>query len=110
MHHPEGPEENDVSIQRIDETGLERRSILKLGALAAGVLVLHPMEALARGYVTRRVRLKTLPGGSKPEEIPQGPIDLPAWKYGSSSTATDTVLMFRGDPSHQFYGTGAVPD
>ncbi len=35
---------------------------------------------------------------------------LPAWTYGRGSFADDTVLMFRGNPSHTFYGTGPVPD
>ncbi|MGI9520602.1 MAG: PQQ-binding-like beta-propeller repeat protein [Hyphomicrobiaceae bacterium] len=35
---------------------------------------------------------------------------LPTWRYGTSSSARDTVLMFRGNGSHTFYGTGPVPD
>jgi eukaryotic-like serine/threonine-protein kinase len=35
---------------------------------------------------------------------------LPAWRYGHSSVAADTVLMFRGNGSHTFYGTGAIPE
>ncbi|HRD78394.1 MAG TPA: PQQ-binding-like beta-propeller repeat protein [Hyphomicrobiaceae bacterium] len=35
---------------------------------------------------------------------------LPAWRYGTGSHATDTVLMFRGNPAHTFYGTGPIPD
>ena len=38
------------------------------------------------------------------------PIALPEWKYGGNSFADDTVLMFRGNPAHTFYGTGPVPD
>jgi len=37
-------------------------------------------------------------------------LKLPAWRYGSGSFASDTVLMFRGNPSHTFYGTGPVAD
>lgn len=42
---------------------------------------------------------------------PPGPLlELPPWRYGSRSAATDTVLMFRGDPTHTFYGTGPLPE
>ncbi|MCP3972073.1 MAG: PQQ-binding-like beta-propeller repeat protein [Rhodobacteraceae bacterium] len=37
-------------------------------------------------------------------------LTLPRWRYGKGSYADDTVLMFRGNPSHTFYGTGPVPD
>ena len=37
-------------------------------------------------------------------------LDLPAWKYGRNSAADDTVLMFRGNGAHTFYGTGPIPD
>lgn len=37
-------------------------------------------------------------------------ISLPEWKYGTSSVADDTVLMFRGNGAHTFYGTGPVPE
>ncbi|MEM7600117.1 MAG: PQQ-binding-like beta-propeller repeat protein, partial [Verrucomicrobiota bacterium] len=33
---------------------------------------------------------------------------LSPWPYGKSSTSEDTVLMFRGNPSHTFYGTGPI--
>jgi len=36
-------------------------------------------------------------------------IDLPAWRYGRGSFAEDTQLMFRGNPTHTFYGTGPIP-
>jgi len=35
---------------------------------------------------------------------------LKPWAYGGGSFADDTVLMFRGNPAHTFYGTGPVPD
>lgn len=35
---------------------------------------------------------------------------LGPWTYGQGSFADDTVLMFRGNPAHTFYGTGPVPD
>ncbi|MCA9522400.1 MAG: PQQ-binding-like beta-propeller repeat protein [Myxococcales bacterium] len=66
---------------------------LTLGALASS-------EADAR---KRRPRKQT------PDyEIHGGPLKLPAWRYGDSSSAADTVLMFRGNATHTFYGTGPV--
>jgi outer membrane protein assembly factor BamB len=38
------------------------------------------------------------------------PLPLGPWTYGKGSHATDTVLMFRGNPAHTFYGTGPIPD
>ena len=35
---------------------------------------------------------------------------LPPWPYGNDSSATDTVLMFRGNGAHTFYGTGPLPE
>ncbi len=53
-----------------------------------------------------------LSGLGWPEEAgaSRAPLKLPAWKYGPNSFADDTVLMFRGNPAHTFYGTGPVPD
>jgi outer membrane protein assembly factor BamB len=41
---------------------------------------------------------------------PQGVARLPSWPYGNSSTSRETVLMFRGDGSHTFGGTGPIPE
>ena len=38
------------------------------------------------------------------------PLELGPWLHGSSSSSADTVLMFRGNPSHTFYGTGPLSD
>ncbi|MDX2258073.1 MAG: PQQ-binding-like beta-propeller repeat protein [Hyphomicrobiaceae bacterium] len=66
-----------------------RRDIVRGGLCAAGAsLAGAPPAALAAGGVA----------------------ELPAWRYGSGSFASDTVLMFRGNPAHTFYGTGPVPD
>ena len=37
-------------------------------------------------------------------------LSLPKWGYGRNSSAKDTVLMFRGNGAHTFYGTGPVPE
>lgn len=43
-------------------------------------------------------------------EPPATPLELPPWRYGKTSAATDTVIMFRGNPAHTFYGTGPIPE
>lgn len=54
--------------------------------------------------------------GRGPELVPGqtwrsgDPVNLPKWKYGDTSSGDDTVLMFRGNPGHTFYGTGPLPD
>jgi eukaryotic-like serine/threonine-protein kinase len=35
---------------------------------------------------------------------------VPAWDLGEDSASTKTMLMFRGNPSRTFYGTGPLPD
>lgn len=35
---------------------------------------------------------------------------LAPWPYGKGSFAPDTLLMFRGNPAHTFYGTGPIPE
>lgn len=56
--------------------------------------------------------LALLPGFGAPEQAQaaRAPLKLPKWSHGGNSFADDTVLMFRGNPSHTFYGTGPVPD
>lgn len=49
-------------------------------------------------------------GVSLAPPAPQGVARLPAWPYGDSSTSADTVLMFRGDGTHTFGGTGPIPE
>jgi outer membrane protein assembly factor BamB len=64
-----------------------RREVLIGTAAGAGALVLPGQEAAA-----------------------QGAAELDPWPYGRNSFATDTVLMFRGNPAHTFYGTGPLPE
>jgi outer membrane protein assembly factor BamB len=68
--------------------GLNRRDILKASALALpGSSLVASQPASARESIT-----------------------LPDWRYGKNSAATDTVLMFRGNGAHTFYGTGPIPE
>ena len=68
---------------------LSRRDFL-IAATVSNVLALMPATADAK----RRTR----------------GITLPPWRYGRGSYADDTLLMFRGNPSHTFYGTGPIPE
>jgi outer membrane protein assembly factor BamB len=36
--------------------------------------------------------------------------DFPEWNLGDESAAPNTVLMFRGNPRHTFYGTGPISE
>jgi outer membrane protein assembly factor BamB len=54
--------------------------------------------------------LSALVGGPSSPAGAAGIATLPPWPHGSGSFASDTVLMFRGNPAHTFYGTGPVPD
>jgi outer membrane protein assembly factor BamB len=76
---------------------ITRRNVLQGSALAAAGLM-PPLadDAFAAPHPDTKIR--------------ETPLKLPPWKYGGSSTATDTVLMFRGNPAHTFYGTGPIPD
>ena len=49
-------------------------------------------------------------GGLGTAQAAQPGIKLPSWKYGKNSVADDTVLMFRGNGAHTFYGTGPIPE
>lgn len=88
-----------------------RREFLKFivgaGACLAGQLL--PARVLGRPGVKEP---QFLPSGDQSRLLvsPTSPIDLPRWSYGDSSKASDTVLMFRGSPARNFYGTGPVGD
>lgn len=69
---------------------MTRRDVLRAGAGGAALAL-----PFARGA-------GAAPGGGKAV--------LGPWKHGASSFAEDTVLMFRGNPAHTFYGTGPVAD
>jgi len=78
-----------------------------IGAASAATLLTSP--ALAR---QKRVDRPSREAKNTDEKsiYPDKPLDLGPWKYGKGSHADDTVLMFRGNPAHTFYGTGPVPD
>ena len=65
-----------------------RRDVLIGAAAGAGALALAEWEA----------------------EAAPGVAELGPWRYGRGSYARDTLLMFRGNPPHTFYGTGPIPD
>jgi len=91
--------------------GFSRRQFLK-SIVASGVGLASQFaigDLLAAGAATRR---HLSPHGDPVRRIiiPEAPINLPDWNYGDSSSATETVLMFRGSPARNFYGTGPVGD
>lgn len=43
-------------------------------------------------------------------ELRKDDVDFPDWDLGDESSAVDSVLMFRGNPSHTFYGTGPLSE
>lgn len=90
-----------------------RRFLLATGA----ALALGPTLASSAAFARRKKKKPdvdvpvrgTDKARDKPAEVNGGPIALGAWRYGRSSTGTDAMLMFRGNPAHTFYGTGPVP-
>lgn len=84
---------------------MHRRSFLTaaLGAALAAPLV--GSRAFARGDDKPRVGKGK---NDEPAEV-NGKVTLPAWPHGGTSTAKDAMLMFRGDPTHTFYGSGEIP-
>ncbi|MEO1709644.1 MAG: PQQ-binding-like beta-propeller repeat protein [Pseudomonadota bacterium] len=66
--------------------------------------------------LTRRTLLGTTAVGTAAATLPatdaaaRKRLTLPAWRYGANSVADDTVLMFRGNGPHTFYGTGPIPE
>jgi outer membrane protein assembly factor BamB len=72
---------------------LSRRKVLKRLAVATGVGAVAP---------------STLALSSSPAKSAQA--NLPPWSYGANSASEKTVLMFRGNGAHTFYGTGPIPE
>jgi len=89
---------------------MDRRSFLaSSGAALAASAALSPAAfAKNRGRDTP-VRGRDHPM-DRPAESHGGPLELGPWRYPGESAATDAMLMFRGNPSHTFYGRGPVPD
>lgn len=77
-------------------TSIDRRHVLR--SAAAGI-------AAAAGGALSYSQLGTATASAATKKL-----SLPSWAYGTNSSAPDTVLMFRGNGAHTFYGTGPVPD
>lgn len=88
---------------------IKRRTFLISSAAA-----LATAPALVQGALAGRGSDTPVKGTKKPRDQPVetagGPIDLKPWRYGDASTGPDAMLMFRGNPSHTFYGVGPVPE
>ena len=87
---------------------LDRRTFLKTASAAAVSAPLWgvPDELQAQASADPDAEKNFI----EPEGLTGEPLKLPAWSYGKHSSAPDTMLMFRGDASHTFYGTGQVRD
>ncbi len=48
--------------------------------------------------------------GTQANAAKSKPAPLPEWDHGRNSASDKTVLMFRGNGAHTFYGTGPIPD
>ncbi|MEM7774478.1 MAG: hypothetical protein AAF732_02645, partial [Pseudomonadota bacterium] len=73
---------------------MNRRRVLRGIGAAAGTV---PMSAAIGGLHSVAA-------------APRKKLELPPWAYGRSSVAADTVLMFRGNGPHTFYGTGPISE
>lgn len=90
-----------------------RRFLQGMGAAAAASpLLLTGDPAVATSWSKKPPPKPVMGKGSRDQAAERhgGPLELPAWSHGNQSAAADTVLMFRGNPSHTFYGTGPLPD
>ncbi|MEM9029496.1 MAG: PQQ-binding-like beta-propeller repeat protein [Pseudomonadota bacterium] len=73
---------------------MNRRQVLRgIGAAAGAVPMSAAMGGLHSVAAAPRKKLKLSP-----------------WAYGPHSVASDTVLMFRGNGPHTFYGTGPISE
>ena len=92
----------------------QRKTIKRRTFLISSAAALASAPALARSALAKRGSDIPVKGTGKPRDQPAeshgGPIDLKPWRYGDTSAATDAMLMFRGNPSHTFYGVGPVPE
>lgn len=84
---------------------LDRRAFLKAMGVAAGASFIPSAGAFAQDK-----KKDERENFTEPEGLTGEPLSLPEWKYGESSTSTETMLMFRGNPTHTFYGTGPVSE
>jgi outer membrane protein assembly factor BamB len=89
-----------------------RRAFLTALSATVGTLA----SEVALGTALAEAQGPTPPQSRRVPRAPRQPAaagmgaNLGPWKYGASSVAPDTVLMFRGNGPHTFYGTGPVPD
>lgn len=99
--------EHEMSHERLD-----RRAFLRAMGLAAGAAAVGDV-AWAQGSEEKDEDANVhdpAKNFSEPSGLTGAPLDLPAWKYGTSSTSDETMLMFRGNPTHTFYGTGPLSE
>lgn len=90
---------------------LDRRSFLKsVGVAAAAAAAPASLFAQDKPAPDAAAAPPEEENFIEPEGLTGEPLTLPPWAYGKSSTSAETMLMFRGNPSHTFYGTGTIRD
>lgn len=97
---------------------MDRRGFLQGTAAAAWMLGCRPDEpdqdhsepplAAPEPALGDRPAASPTPERVTPDPIAELDAEFPEWTLGEDSSSPDTVLMFRGDPSHTFQGTGPL--
>ena len=94
-----------------------RRSFLRAAALGAAAGAATPSALFAQGKARKEDEVENPldvwdpeNNWSEPNGLTGDPLVLPDWTHGDTSSSTDTMLMFRGNPTHTFYGTGPLSE
>ena len=87
----------------------KRSTMGALSALAIGCAAPGLVMAKKPWPPKRLVDRENIFNQGVPSEVNGGPLKLPAWPETLKNSSWDTsVLMFRGNPTHTFYGTGTL--
>ena len=84
-----------------------RRHFLKTLGLGVGAACWMPGTGWAKSDLIAKLDEKNW---LEPDGLTGEPLGLGPWAYGKQSFSTSTMLMFRGNPTHTFYGTGPVSE
>ena len=95
-------QDHSFSRRRFNQTAV-------VGALGLACGLPDAAEA-RRNRGSWKVPLRRVYTARKPAEVNGGPLELPPWTLGRDSSSDSAMLMFRGNPSHTFYGTGDISD
>jgi outer membrane protein assembly factor BamB len=102
-----------MNRRRFLRTTAEASTAMLLGCARSRPPPAAPAEprAPARPKRAEPGRPSPAPAG-EPVGKPGSEIDaeFPEWNLGQDSASDETMLMFRGNPSHTFYGSGTLPE